>query len=323
MAYATGVASSLDDFLSQLVSFAVTNAGFTNAGSVTSSSGSGSRTIQRISKGGVYWNFSRYTSNTGVLAAMGYSGVPAGHVLTAGGSAAIGITGIQQYWTEMGTWAFTGPFVGHYFFTDGTCVHAVIEIASGIYNHISFGAVSKYGSWVGGEYLTAGHYQTSQTSGNWLAWDSAQCTRVFNDANGGAAGNRLSYLRTASAGATADFTALIGASVAGSGMFCGNTDAGYTGSNSIYARLLRDAPNETTGRVPLLPGLVRVLDAGSGLYRLGGMIPRVTTLRMSPDMNPKDIINTDWQVFPITMRTGGNTTQAASSGDYALAYRRI
>jgi hypothetical protein len=318
MAYATGVASSLDDFLSQLVSFAVTNAGFANAGSVTSSSGSGSRTIQRISKGGVYWNFSRYTSNNGVLAAMGYSSVPAGYALPASGATGIGIAGIQQYWTEMGTWAFTGPFVGHYFFTDGTCVHAVIEIASGIYNHISFGSVSKYGSWVGGEYVTAGHYQIYAPGGIWEAWDSSYCTRPFNDQQSGNMTPRPSYVRVANTAATADFGLVYGTQLNSNGMFCGISDA-----YSLYGRLLRDTPNETTGRTPLLPGLVRLRDGVTGLYSLGGYIPHVTFMKMSQDMNPKDIINTDWQIFPITMRTGGNTTQAAPSYEYALAYRRI
>lgn len=319
MAYATGVASSPDDFITQLCAFAVANAGFADQGTVTSSSGTGSRVVRRISKGGIWWNFLRFSDSKGINAAMGYSGLAAGTTLP---SNPIGADK-QTYWTLMGTWDFTGPYVGHYFFTDGTCVHAVLEIAAGIFNHISFGKITPYGSFAYGEYVTAGYYQVYKPSNVWQDWSSGYCTRAFNDGAQGQVGNVYSYIRIANAGVAADFNALASPYHTSHGMFAGVNDDGNYLKGSLYVRLLRDAHNETTNRTPIFPGLVRLRDSVSGLYQVGGVVPYVGILKMPPDMNPKDIVNTDWQVFPITMRTGGNTSLAAISYEYALAYRRI
>lgn len=318
MTYATGVATGPDDFITQLCAFAVTNAGFADQGTVTSSAGSGSRTIRRISKGGIWWSFLRYSTNVGIAGAMGYTGLGAGSTVPVNPVGA----DKQSYYTQMGTWAFTGPYVGHYFFTDGTCVHAVLEIAAGIFNHISLGKVTGVGGFSYGEYLTAGAYQTSNTGGVWAPWNSGFCTRPFNDGNQASTGAQFSFIRTGNTGATADFGALQGTTAPSHGMFVGATDAGDYSLSSMWYRAMRDAPNDTTNRTPLFPGIFRLFDTPSGLYRIAGTVPDVAFMLMTPDMNPKDLILTDWQIFPLTMRTGGDQTVAAISNEWALAYRR-
>ena len=91
----------------------------------------------------------------------------------------------------------------------------------------------------------------------------------------------------------------------------------------MYGNILRDSPSVSTGRTPLLPGVMRMRESVSGLLRVAGTIPHIAILKMSNDMNPKDIINSDWQVFPLTCRTGGDKTLASSSYEFALAYRRV
>ncbi len=322
MTFTTGVASGPDDFITQLCAFAVANAGFADQGTVTSSSGSGSRTVRRISKGGIWWSFARFTDSKGLAGWMGYSGIGAGDTLANPRS-----DDKQARPMYFGTWDFTGPYVGHYFFTEGTCVHAVVEIASGVYNHISFGSVTKFGTWsggwAGGEYLTGGYYQVNKPSGVWDDAFSSYHPRPFNDGSHASISVAASAIRVANTPAGADFNRLDSVPSSSHGMFVGDTNPTHYGVCSLYARLLRDAPNETTNRTPIFPGLLRLRDSASGLYHLAGSIPNVGIMKFTPDMNPKDIVNTDWQVFPLTMRTGGNTTLASSSFEYALAYRRI
>jgi len=336
MSFATGVPTTLDDFLAALANFASTYAGFTNLGSVTSSSATGSRTIQRLQKGDVAWNFCRNTANTTVQAAMSYTPFAAGFAMTNSG-AATGGSNAQQYWTEMNTWAFTGPYTGHYFFTDGTCVHAVLEVSAGIFNHLSFGTISKVGTWTGGEYLTAGWYGTILTSvtpnryrdamSTGAGGEKSYCARPFEADDGWSAGTRYGYMRTANTSASADFLRM--------GLYTGSISdapiAGFVGAIAavsqypwcIYGAILRDSPSTATSRTPLLPGLIRMREGVSGLMRVSGTVPYIAILKMSAEMNPKDIINTDWQVFPITCRTGGDRTLASTSYEYALAYRRV
>lgn len=324
MAFATGVATSIDDFLAQLVSFAVTNAGFTNEGSVTSSAGTGSRTVQRVSKSGVHWFFTRYANSMGLAAKMSYSALPnAANIDSPGGT-------FQSTYTDMNTWTFVGPFVGHYFFTEGTCVHAVLEVATGIFNHFSFGKVTPIGTWtggwVGGEYVTGGSYRTVETVGGVVGyrdWINTFSHRPFNDGTDSQV-NELSRIRVADTNNASNFSTLRGPQASPfHGMFSGLDDGGHYNHCSVYTRLLRDAHNETTNRTPIFPGVVRLRDSASGLYHLAATVPNVGILKMTPDMNPKDLINTDWQVFPFTMRTGGDRVIAALSYEYALAYRRI
>lgn len=316
MAFATGVAASFDDLIQQTISFAVTNAGFTNEGSVTALQG---HTVRQISKGGIYWNFHFRSGTPAIFAQMNNALLAESvNLLSPTAAPAPG----QAAWTPMHGDTHYGPFVGHYLFTDGTCVHLVVELASGIYNHLSFGSVTKYGSWTGGEYLTAGAYRGRYVASNWQPWNDSYNNRPFDGMVQNGTSYR-SYIRTNNSGTATDFSVTGQSSENLPTMFVGIYDNGNYGRQSIFTRLLRDSPNTTTGRVALFPGLVRLHDSVSGLKRLAGVIPHVAFLRMPLDMNPKDIINTDWQVFPLHARTGVDTTQYSSSEQYALAYRRI
>jgi hypothetical protein len=315
MAYATGTASDIEDFIDQMISFAVANAGFTNLGTVTSSSGTGSRTVRRVSKGGVHWFFVKYTAGNGFSSKMSYSALPAAGSIDSPGA------GFQTFYTEMNTWAFTGPFVGHYFFTDGTCVHAVLEAATGIFNHFSFGAITKVGGWEGGEYVSGGAY-ASKTGANFDSIYTSYDSRIFNDSSDQNS-SRTSAIRIGNTSAAADFQAVRSSQYTPyHGMFVGTNDPGYS-NGSFYARLIRDAYNDATNRTPIFPGVFRKYDSATARHQFGGTIPYAGFMKMTPDMNAKDIINTDWQVFPLTMRTGGDITQAALSNEDAIAYRRV
>jgi len=237
--------------------------------------------------------------------------------------------GFQLYYTEMNTWQYTGPYVGHYFFTEGTCVHAVVEIASGIYNHFSFGKVTQNGTWTGGEYITTGYCNVLATATDYRDMFDSYATRPFNAGADSNAGARGSYLRIANAASVNDFAKAGGNSAAITNVnlvhfFVGRSSTTGLSAADVYANILRDAPNASTHRTPLLPGTLRArLSTADTLWNRHGRIPGVAFLQFAPDMNPKDIINTDWQVFPVSQRAGGNPTLASLSFQYALAYKRV
>jgi hypothetical protein len=252
---------------------------------------------------------------------MSYSAFASGIALPGAGSSHTGA--VQPRWTGMTTWGFTGPYTGHYFFTDGTCVHAVMEVASGVFNHMSFGKVAKFGTWTGGEYLTGG-WHDSINAGSYRDAFSGFHTRPFEDDNNSSLNTIHTYVRTAGAVAAADFVPMSSVQVSPyHGMFVGIYHGGVYLKTAFYARLIRHAPNDATNRTPLFPGMLRLRESASNLYHLAASIPYVAFLKMSSDMNPKDIIDTDWQIFPITQRTGGNAVTAPLSFEYALAYRRV
>lgn len=316
MAFATGVAASFDDLIQQTISFAVANAGFTDEGSVTASQG---YTVRQISKGGTYWNFHFRPGTPAVFAQMNNALLAEGvNLLSSTAAPAPG----QSNWTLLHGDTHYGPFVGHYLFTDGTCVHMVVELASGIYNHMSFGSVTKYSTWVGGEYITAGNFRGRFMSPNWADWRDSYNNRPFEAMDPSSTSYRT-FLRTANSGLAADFQFVSRPDSTQPSLFCGTYDLNGYNQTSIFTRLLRDSPNVATGRVPLFPGLIRLHDSVTGLKLLAGFIPHVAFTKMAASMNPKDIINTDWQVFPIHARTGIDTTQYSTSYDFALAYRRI
>lgn len=315
MAYTVGTSANTTEFLVKLVAFAASN-GFTNENSVVAADG---RTVHRLSKGGgVTWYFAAQTSNAGFVGRMGYSNFP-----VIGGSIDAPGTAFQASPTQFTTWAFTNAFVQHYFFASNGCVHAVVEISAGIYNHISFGTVTKWGNWPGGEYLTAGYYNSSN-AGAYRDWNSNYHCRPFNDLAHSMLTGSSSYIRAQETSIGTDFKSMQGGYNSTCGMFVGI--GGITdGEGPMYTQVMRDSPSQFTARSPIFPGLVRRYDyeQNSGLSSLAGVVPNVGFVKFTQDMNAKDLINVNWQIFPITVRTGGDQSVASTSYEYALAYKRV
>lgn len=288
MAFTAGVATDLSDFIAQLVSFAVTHAGFVSETSPHTT----------LSKGGVYFHMDE--TPAGLLTNMS---------TTFAGEAFGGTPGSSQQ-DRMSNYGLLGPYVGHYFFTDGVVVYAALELATNVFNHVWFGSLEKQGAWVGGEFVAAGNY-SRVVSG---LYDGINSSHHSAPMTGGLTQNTIyrSVLRCESLGSNIwhPFGLLQN----------GNRAEGCTIDGPIEP-LLQDSPNRATGRTVLFPQYVFLLESVQNLYHPVGHVAGVRILEMD-NLNPKDLTNTDWQVFPVCEKNG-DRVNAPNSLTRAFAYRRV
>lgn len=305
MAYSLTTASNLDDVCAQIKAFAIANAGFADAGSATVSG----KTLYRLSKGGIVWHFIQYTSGNNIGCYMAYSNQSSLNAVSSAG---------QDLNTYMSAFAFPGPYPNLYLYTEGTCVHAVLELTTGIFNHISFGDITKTETFTGGQYLTAGYYpgtfgSPAQYYDVTSPYQNPTFVGNFHGYNGT---HGQSFVRAVPAsGALNDYRDFARAGVAAN-----SQKAGFSGPDGMLTNLLRDSPNNATLRTPLFPMYVSLLEPVSGLLRMSGYIPGV---RVIPNemVDPASIILTDWQCFPHTQKNA-STLIVAPCGNYGLAYKR-
>jgi hypothetical protein len=345
MPFATGTATSIDNLLSQFLAFAVANAGFTAQSTVQSSAGSGSNNIRTVSRGGVHYTFfdNPYVLNASgtfqnqVCCYMSYGVPTAGVNINSQSLAPTTLTATGQgAFTHMGKYGNNGPFLQHWFYTDGTYgVHCVVELATGVFGHISFGSLLKYGgAWAGGEYISAGTAGTTTGGyGQFLPGPTGYdevCVPFQGQLNGvvDACGT---YVRIATAGVTADFMRLANTvltTVTGNGYMSVNNSLGYSNYISNHShpigRLLGRSPSASTWRTSMWPMLFfRGTTTPTDGYYVAGRIPNVCVMMMTDDMLNKAVINTDWRVFPLYARGVTRTPSNPISGNYAIAYREV
>ena len=162
MAYSGPTAvSSLDNLLQALVNWAVANAGFTDEGNTSPPSGRTTTYMYRISKGGMYWYFMGDNATVGG-ATDDYIEFRMMTVLPTSANYSNNSYGPAEI-TRAQLWRTgTGPYTAYNFFTDGVGVHVVLEVTANVFSHFSFGSVSKFGTWTGGQYTTA-WYSSSYT----------------------------------------------------------------------------------------------------------------------------------------------------------------
>lgn len=297
-----------------MCAFAVTNAGFTDRGT-----DSGAR---RISKGSVYWTFVDNYSNLGaginlnhLLCRMSLSIASGAHPTSANG---------QRQWTSMSAWGFAGPYSNLYLFTEGNAVHAVVELTTRVFGHMSFGSIIKTDVFTGGEYVSANHYDYRDGTPSVYRFDHGYNSPMFsgdgNQVGSGNAGGRTgcdynSYIRHVIGAATnnqADFCEF--------GTYRNNQAAnscGLTGTNDL---LYRDSLNVATFRNTLLPMYIYIRDPSNGLKRISGYVPDFRLINMAY-LSPAEITLNDWQAFPYISKEG-NSQNYAVTGNYGIAYKR-
>ena len=333
MSYSLTTASSIDDVISQVCQYAVDHAGFAWESSTTV----GGRTQFRISKNGLYWNFRAELYNP----LMG----PAWRIKSYMTTVLVNLiepTELQgQYRATMTSlWNFPGPYPSLYLFSEGTCVHMVLEVTTGVFTHMSFGAIAKTDNFVGGEYLVGNFADYRSSYPNSLGQypylpeltNGYQSIAFLGDNGVGTATGGLpsqayhySYVRNVldnpPTKAYGNF-ATVGLAVSfavgpGTELQC----AGMAGAGGMTDRIFRDAPNLGTLRSPIFPMYVTLRDPISSLRFLAGHIPNVRLCPMKY-LDPGEIILTDWIVFPYIAKES-NLVNYPSSGNYGLAYRRV
>lgn len=335
MAYETGTASSLNDLLQTLVTFAASNAGFTEITKVTGIANSNSD-MYILQKGSIYWYFIGFERTLTNYGTYGYIDC---RMMTVEPTAANRNT--LSLGQPINTWVGlfnrpSGPYTTYYLFTDVTAVHMAVEVTPGIYTHLSFGSVDKFGTWTGGEYLSGEHsarsnyspttgfenYNTSISSGRsslimqgnydsiTSLSDSARPTFIYNPVN--------------SRGDNRDFTP-VNISIDSdfdnqAAAFTGSPD-NYSGTGSILNNLLINSPNAFNQRSALLPTYLRLWDPNSSRWILAGDVPSVKIVNTQL-IDPAEVVEVTWQVFP-NVQKAGDQMIAPVTGNAGVAYQRV
>ena len=317
MAFQQTTASSIDDVIAQICAFAVANAGFTDQG--TNSLGG-----RRVSKDGIYWTFvpdystkgSGNINNNNLLGRMSYSVAPSAHPTNGNG---------QRQWTAMSCYGFAGPYTNLYLFTEGTAVHAVLELTTRVFNHISFGSIIKTDTFVGGEYISANCYNyRNAATPNIYRFDTGYGSPMFSG-DGDQLGTSVpgsrnlsdcnSYIRNIIGAATyyePDFCEF--------GTFRNNQGVNTSGIDGVNDFLVRDSLNVATFRNSLLPMYIFLRDPANGLKRISGYIPDFRFINMAY-LNAGEVTLNDWQAFPMISKEGNSQSYAVTS-NYGFAYKR-
>lgn len=287
--YATGSATTVANAIAALIAFAVANAGMTQTVNRTeripidSLDPLDDYTVFCLTKGTRHWFF-RHRVNR-------LFGFPCSS--NAGGDWAA-ITNRPVSDTEL-TPIFA-PFSSYHLFTEGTVVHMALEMSNGSWTHINFGEVTKYGAFTGGHYLGLTNTPTDISLGPDPSGNSHQY--LFGPPVGV---NVLAGLKPSRI-----YLPYNGKQYASFGGTILTEDLDYSNALAIAwtpganDRVLRDQPNAANGRA-LAPRIEMYIadnaPAGSGLWRSLGYLPNIRPINIE-GFNAKDVVNTDWMVFP-------------------------
>ena len=330
MAFTGPVAKATTQILLEdLVSFAVANAGFTDEGAI-SSGAPGHTDLFRISKGGMYWWFNGTTASISGYGTIGVIQCRMGKFLptvatmfTAGDA--------QQYYCEMTTWSVTtGPYIAANMFSDGTNVFLALETLSGVYSHLAFGKITKFGSWTGGEYLTAHCQRYYNVTSGWS--EVTQANFLFEAGTGNPiTQSQVIYYPINSYGDYRDYWRVGNAFSADSERNHKMQVLPYTrltdSFTSYYTRYCINgaiqwaSPCNIGGRAPIGPMYVQVPEPIVNAYYTIGLIENVGVVRVD-NLNAGDIVDVDWQVFPAVRKSGDDFTSPITQG-VGYAFKRI
>lgn len=310
MAYTTGSAATTAALIDTILSFAVAQLGATEVHRGVDADDN-SYTIICLAKGSSYWWF-RVKANT-------VYHMPCKSGTFTGGSGWSDITDAPLYAT---LWSpITEPYTSYHLFSEGNVVHAVAEMSNGAYTMLSFGDIVKYDSWTGGAFSESFYGYTQHTS-HYNSPTSAfhghqfpgRASTVF--ASTGAGRMYLPY--------NGKDYATFGYSLAGDANFNAIHATGW--ALDVYNGIISNSPNAFNNRTAGIPVNVFLYDdepdpVGSDLYVPLGVIPGVRLINIQ-NLNPKDVINNDWMVFPIQSKNLGLLNSFVNTGNYGWALQQ-
>lgn len=299
MAFSKTSSSSKADMLSQILAFAIANAGFADQGNVPTGTSPNIYTMYRLSKGGVYYNFRvvdtyiQFRMSTTLLSTWPDA------------------TNSARYDSMMSTQTYPGPYPNLYLYTDGVVVGVCVELTNQIFNHMAFGKITITDTLDGGEFMTGGYYAYSPYG--LFAPNNGNKPPFFYGATSGF--SPCDFMLTRQASPTGDYRDYSGFGYQDEGrMVNGNVS---TGINQVM--LLR-TPNMATQRNILFNNYMLRWNPENSLYQVIGHVPNIRGLSVQ-NLDPAEIIYTDWQCFPLA-QMNGDGVNAVNSQFYGIAYKR-
>jgi hypothetical protein len=310
MTYATGSATTTANLMDAVLAFAVANAGMTEVVRRTETISSISRTVVCLQKGSSYFWF--YWSSNEVR------GMPA---TGSGGSTWATVTGRPT--NDSRLFPLAEPYTSYHLFTEGNVVHAAFETSAGWWQHMSFGNITKVGSWTGGHYVYMQNVDVSASFFNnpvssehrWLFKSLGMSTSSSINFTSGQ-GSFIHAVHNSK-----NYGAFDGSSTTHTNYNTIHPSGFMVG---IFDQVLTCAPSAFNNRSPAFPVNIFLRDnasGGSNLLRLAGSVPSVRILNIK-NLNAKDLINTDWMVFPLQSKNLGSSGNYVNSGNYGVAYKK-
>ena len=338
MPYSGAVATfTMEDILTELVDFAVANAGFTDLGALPLGGG---RNLYRLSKDGMYWWFkgvrwSYSIYSTDVIQMRMQSAVP---TLEPNNTEDTSCGPDNISFCMLWKFGVSTNCVASYFFTDiaGKAVHCAIEVAPNIFTHLSFGHVEKYGTWNGGGYV-CGLFCGRVTSSGFEPIRNSYFAPIFTghlfSTSNATYYGHVHYARN-SFGDYRDYAAI--------GRLTHDQLALFSTPNMTLTSTLGDGGwsanpfviffhgyykvNLATQRIPLFPQILRLWDPTMAKYLVAGHVPGTRCTRLVNN-EPKDIVSENWQLFPLTYKgtltSVSNSTTAPMTYDIGMAYEMV
>lgn len=320
MAYQTGVPANTANLIDTFINWLVSNGGFTlantwtfnaNTSNADSGTSGAAYTARALSRGGAYVTLAWKTTSPDFIYLNTCTNNPTSGRLNQQTGASTNGSGSGSMRVELGT----APLRFH-MFSDGNHSHCVVEWLGGVYQHISVGSLTKYGTWTGGLYVTGSYWDRVQASGgNYTAWTSGYHTRPF-DAMPSSNGQVYGHVRV-------DYLGLTVAQF-GNSAITGNIAFGLPlwGSRYLYER----SPNTFNGRAPLLPIEVTLglEDSSTPTHHIPlGRVENCSYINIT-NLNPGDTVLTDWMVFPLSAKNSGGTQVSGyiNTLNFGIAYRK-
>lgn len=334
MAFQQTSASSQDDVIQQTINFAISNAGFSDAGSVTvpgadSTGLSNGRTLFRCSKLGFTWGFCRVRGGTNPRPNFGFymqfgdnSNIerPEGDVLST-----------PRTPCRVSCYDFSGPFSNVYLYTDGVSVFCCIELAQGIYTHFGFGSIVKTENFVGGEFIagmdlenTPGHpYSIWSASFANPMFPGSRVTNRPSQTNFHSASPFPSYVKSIPISGVdtgfsrfASFSKVRDNNVASGEAMNGISHDWVHSSYDSSSNIRASSHNQ---RSPLWPNIIRLDHQTNDLFRVSGHTPILHYCFMD-FLEPGSLLG-QYQVFPYSQKNG-DSVLCPNSGGLGIAYKR-
>lgn len=152
MAYENGTATSQEDLMTKLRTFATSNGWTSDDWDTTNDEFA-------MHRNSIYpsfrWDNTASTGGISIHQALGFTGgqTPGNHPNDSGNGQKAGTPiNTERRLDRIGD----GTFPNYYFFSGSVYLHVVLEYATGLYRHMVFGELEKVGTWTGGEF-TMGH----------------------------------------------------------------------------------------------------------------------------------------------------------------------
>ena len=318
--------TSLDILLDALMDFAEDYCGFTRLADIT---GTGRQSdMYVLQKGSMYWWF---LGNSLSDAEYGTYGIIESRMMTT--APTLGNRETLDLGQRKLTQTFlydkpNGSYTNAFFYGDSSteAVHCVIEVSPNVFAHLSFGSITKSGTWTGGEYLSGSDIviASGYSASSGFTWSDSTNRLVFGGSGTADTNTGYLYYPYESQGDQRDWSAM---HVSTSALTDGRRTrpmACVTQTSSPIGPLMSASPSAHNDRSLLIPAYLWVYDnrTGGSLRNIAvGVIPNAALINMT-NISPKAIVYNDWDVYP-QFQKSGDAFDAPISGFAGVAYKRI